>query len=251
MTVPIRPRGDDRQRERGRRRRNFRVEQLEARELLTFTLIHHAALTGPGALASLASGAADEARAANAANAPTPADTTGTLTPHEIQRQTFVGRFKGNYTLGPGRTTAQALQLSSLGYGGSNGTSFLLTNMLITVPTDPTQPVTGVVYIVGKNVATTGTQLIIDLQGVAGSPEFNGLPTQYTWTVDPASAGIYSNAAGYGTGQGTMNVQFFRPGPGPIPGSRAGQMNFAINGLIDTGGVFNNLGVLGEIPQQP
>jgi hypothetical protein len=247
MSVTNRSRDDDR----SRRRRAPRLEHLEARDLPTFTLIHHATLAGPGSLANLASNAASVARASGVQNAPTPADTTGTLTPHEVERQTFVGRFKGNYTIGPGRTTAQALQLSSLGYGGSNGTSFLWTTMRITVPTDPTQPVTGLVYIIGKNVGTTGTQLFIDLQGVAGSPEFDGIPTQYTWTVDPASSGIFANVAGYGTGQGTMNVQFFRPGPGQIPGTRMGQMNFAINGLIDTSGSSNLIGVLGNIPSQP
>ncbi len=219
--------------------------------MLTFTLIHTAGLAGPGTLASLASHAAAVARSSsNAINMPT-GDTTGTPTTHEIRRQTFVGRFKGGYVLGPGRTSDQALQLSSTGYGGSNVTSFLWTDMRITVPTDSALPVTGVVYIIGKNVGTTGTQLFIDLTSVAGSPTVNGIPTEYTWSVDPSSSGIYTNAAGYGTGAGTMNIHFFRPGPGTVPGSRMGQMNFAINGLIDTSGNFNLIGVLGNMPKNP
>jgi hypothetical protein len=234
----------------GRRRRSPQLELLEDRALPTFTLIHHASIATPASLVALASRAAAAARASGNANTPLPGDTTGTLTPHELARQTFVGRYKGNYIIGQGRTSDQALQLTSKGYGGGNQARFWWTDMRITVPSDPTQPVTGVIYIISRNVGTSGTQLFLDLVGNRATT-VNGIPTQYTFSVDPSSSGIYANAGGYGTGAGTMNIHFFRPGPGPIPHSLQGQMNFAINGLIDTSGNFNLLGVLGNTPSQP
>ena len=234
---------------RGRRRRP-ELERLEDRELPTFTLVHQAAMAAPGTLVVLASHAAAVARASGNANTPRPADTMGTLSPRERARQTFIGRYKGNYVIGPGRTSDQALQLSSLGYGGGNQARFWWTNMRITVPKDPSQPVTGVIYIISRNVGTTGTQLFLDLVGDRATA-VNGIPSFYTFSVDPASSGIYAQGGGYGTGAGTLHIQFFRPGPGPVPHSLKGQMNFAINGLIDTSGNFNLLGVLGNIPKQP
>jgi hypothetical protein len=239
---------------RKRRETAPRLELLEARELLTFSLVHHAKLAAPGTLATLAQRAALQAQAAGSAGIgdhatpPPTVDASGTPTPHEIRRESFVGRFKGNYTIGPGRTSAQSLQLSALGYGGSNQSFHLWTNMRITVPTDPSLPPTGVIYIISWNVGTTGTQLFLDLKALPGSTRVNGIPTQYTWTVDPSSSGIYANVAGYGTGTGTMNVQFFRPSPAKPPGTLQGQMNFAINGLIDVSGDFNVIGVLGNKP---
>jgi hypothetical protein len=254
MYVPNRHRGSGR----GRHRIAPRIENLEARELLTFTLVHHTSLAAPGTLVALANRAALQATATSvsgsasgsASNSPPSVDLTGTLTPHELRRQTFAGRFKGNYIIGPGRTTAQAMQLSSKGYGGANQSFHLWTDMRITVPKDPTQPITGVIYIISWNVGTTGTQLFLDLVGDR-STEVNGFPTHFTWTVDPTSSGIYGSAGGYGMGHGTVNIQYFRPSPGTAPGIKVGKMNFAINGLIDTSGNFNVIGVLGNIPKNP
>src|SRR5262249_12697372 len=150
---------------------------------------------------ALASHAAATARASGNAGTPTPADTTGTLTSHELARQTFIGRYKGNYVIGPGRTSDQALQLSALGYGGGNQARFWWTDMRITVPKAPSQPVTGVIYIISRNVGTTGTQLFLDLVGDRATA-VNGIPTFYTFAVDPASSGIYAQAGGYGRGAG-------------------------------------------------
>jgi hypothetical protein len=252
MYVPKRQRGS----ERGGHRIAPRIENLETRELLTFTLVHHTSLAAPGTLAALANRAAVQASATSGSGSgssstpPPSVDLTGTLTPHEIRRETFAGRFKGNYVIGPGRTTAQAMQLSSKGYGGANQSFHLWTDMRITVPTDPTQPVTGVIYVISWNVGTTGTQLFLDLVGDPAT-KVNGIPTHYTWSVDPTSSGIYGSAGGYGMGNGTLNIKFFRPSPGPTHGTQVGKMNFAINGLIDTSGNFNVIGVLGNIPKNP
>jgi hypothetical protein len=246
MSVPKRSRDFDRQ----RCRRVPRLESLEGRELLTFTLIHQANITGPRTLAGLASRASALAKASGSASTPQTGDTTGTLTPHEVRRQSFVARFKGDYLVGPGRTTDQAAQLTSLGYGGGNQSFHWWSNMRIVLPKDPNAPVTGVIYIVSWNVGTSGTQLFLDLTGDPSS-EVHGLPTHYTWTVDPASSGIYSGAAGYGTGQGTLDIKFFPEGRAQAPASQKGQLQFSVNGLIDTSGNFNVLGVLGNIPTRP
>jgi hypothetical protein len=238
--------------DRSRRRTTPRVEPLDARALLSFTLVHQTQLAPPGTLVTLAARAAAEAKAAQAAAprvAPA-ADTAGTPTPHELHRETFVGRFKGNYLIGPGRTSDQVLQLSSKGYGGANQSFHLWTDMRITVPADRSLPPTGVIYIISWNVGTTGTQLFLDLTGDPRTA-VNGIPTHYTWTVDPSSSGIYAGAGGYGTGHGTLDIQFFRPSPGKTPGTLVGKMNFAVNGLIDAAGNFNVIGVLGNIPKNP
>ena len=167
-----------------------------------------------------------------------------------MRRESFVGRFKGDYLIGPGRTSDQKIQLSSKGYGGANQAFHLWTDLRVTVPTDPTRPPTGVIYIISWNVGTTGTQLFLDLTGDP-TTEVNGIPTHYTWSVDPSSSGIYGSAGGYGTGHGTLDIQFFRPSPGKGPGTLRGRMNFAVNGLIDTSGNFNVIGVLGNIPGRP
>jgi hypothetical protein len=246
MSVPKRLRDTDRE----RRRRSLCLECLEARELLTFTLVHQANVARPGTLVGLASHAAAVARASNNANAPMPGDTTGALTPHETARQSFVARFKGSYLVGPGRTSDQAAQITSLGFGGGNQAFHWWSNMRITLPKDPNTPITGVIYIISWNVGTTGTQLFLDLTGDPNS-EVHGLPTRYTWTVDPSSSGIYTNAGGYGTGQGTLNIRFFPEGKGQPPATQKGQLQFSVNGLIDTSGNFNNIGVLGNIPTRP
>jgi hypothetical protein len=229
------------------------LERLEARDLPTFTLIHHAAVLAPGELTALQQQVALQAQSSassTSGSATSSGTSAGVPTRHEIARQTFVGRFKGSYLLGPGRFTDQAAQITSLGYGGGNRTLHMLTNMRITLPADPQAPVTGVIYIVSPNVATTGSTLILDLTGDPSS-SVNGLPTRYTWTVDPASGGIFTNAGGYGAGQGTMNIRFFPARKGPSPALESGQLQFSVNGHINTSGVFNPIGVLGNIPKQP
>lgn len=245
-----------RDRSRDANRQRFRhapfLEGLEARDLPTFTLVHHTAVLAPGELTALQQQVALQAQssASPTSGSASTSSSAGVPTPHETARQTFIGRFKGSYLLGPGRYTNQAAQITSLGYGGSNGTLHMLSNMRITLPADPSAPVTGVIYMVSPNVATTGSTLILDLTGDPSS-NVNGLPTRYTWTVDPASGGIFTNAGGYGMGRGTMNIRFFPARKGPSPAIESGKLQFSINGHINTAGVFNPIGVLGDIPKQP
>ena len=105
------------------------------------------------------------------------------------------------------------------------------------------------ISIVAPSVATTGTTLVLDLTAAPSSNPGN-LPTSFTWTVDPSSAGIYLNAGGYGTGSGTLTLRYTKVVHGQ--GVRAtGGLHLKINGLINTGGVFNDLGVVGDIPNRP
>ena len=246
-------------RDRAPRRREPRIEALEARDLPTVIITHHMVPlsrlqpTPRPAAASIGSHSAVEQARLGITNVPQgvpgtatapPADASGGLpTAHEVRRQTYVGRFKGDYIIGPGRYTDQALALSSLGYGGSTQALHLWTNMRIVVSHDPTVAPTGQIYIIPWNVGTTGTQLILDMTGDP-TTAVNGIPTHYTWSVDSTSAGLYNSA----TGQGAIDINFFQPGRGTVPGSKRGQLQFSINGFVNVAGIFSDLGVLGNLP---
>ncbi len=223
------------------------LERLEGRELPTFTLIHHASLS-PATLAALE--AANVAKQVQA-NMPAPAaPPSGTPTPHELTRQTFVGKFLGTYTVGNGRTSGEAQQILTLGSGTTNQSLHGQYQMRVSIPTDPTVPTSGVIALFPTNVATSGSTLILDLTADPTSL-VRGLPTRYTWTVDPSSSGIYTNAGGYGMGQGTLEIHFLNPRRGPAPATQSGKTTVVIHGLINVGGVFNDLGVPGNRSANP
>jgi hypothetical protein len=121
----------------------------------------------------------------------------GIPTPHEHARQRFDARFGGPIRIGPGRTSAQA----SLVYLRAGGTSnaFLRGSALIglSIPADPGLPVTGVASIFPSNASATGSTLVLDL--IAPRPAGGSPPTQLSWTVDGASAGLWADAVGSGT----------------------------------------------------
>jgi hypothetical protein len=246
-------------------RRVPRLERLEARDLPTVLVTHHAvirpvvpaAMLGTPAIQADAGSAGGSGSGSSSGTgvgitdipmvAPGNGELLGAATPHEIRRELFVARLKGNYVTGPGRFTGQAAAISSLGYGGSNQMFHFWSNMRISIPTDPSQPITGTIYIIPWTVGTTGTQLMLDLQGDPTSL-VNGLPTRFIWNVDPSSSGLYASTNGYTAGAGTMNIKYFPEGPGPRPATQHGQLQFAFNGFINVGGIFNVTGVLGNIP---
>jgi len=231
-----------------KRRRAFRIEPLEPRELLTFTLIHHAPSLTPAVLQAIQS--SDAAKAAQAQAPPVTATATGTPTAHELTRQTYIGKFVGTYTTGPGRYSDQASQTYTLGSGTSTQAFHSQYQMRVTIPKDPSTPTTGVIYLISPSVATTGSTLILELTADPNSI-VRGLPTHYTWTVSSNSGGIYTNAGGYGSGQGTLDIHFI-PG-GKIHGivTGAGKTTVVIKGLINVAGVFNDIGGPGNIPKHP
>ena len=228
-------------------RRKPSLEPLEGRELPTFTLIHHAGVS-PATLLALE--AANAARQVQANMPTTPTPPSGTPTAHELARQTYVGKFLGSYTVGIGRTSGEARQIYTLGSGTSNQALHGQYQMRVSIPTDPTAPTTGVIALFPPNVATTGSTLILDLTADPTSL-VRGLPTHYTWSVDPSSAGLYTNAGGYGTGQGTLDIHFLNPRRGPAPATQSGKTTVVIHGLVNVGGLFNDLGVPGNRPSHP
>lgn len=223
-------------------RRKPSLETLEGRELPTFTLIQHTALS-PATLLALE--AANAARQVQANRPSLMIPPSGTPTPHELARQTYVGKFLGSYTLGVGRTSGEARQIYTLGSGTTNQALHGQYQMRVSIPTNPTVPTTGVIALFPTNVATTGSTLILDLTADPTSL-VRGLPTHYTWSVDPGSAGLYTNGGGYGTGQGTLDIHFLNPRRGPAPATQSGKTTVVIHGLINVAGVFNDLGVPGN-----
>jgi hypothetical protein len=241
--------------DRPRRRNVPRLERLEPRDLPTVLVGPDAVVPktpaampdpSPAQIKALAASTGSGGGTTTPTVAPGNGEMIGEPTPHEVLRQLFVARFKGKYVIGSGRFTGTAEALSSLGYGGGNQALHWLSNMRIVVPTDPTQPITGTIYMNGRNIANTGNSLVLALQGDP-TTAVNGFPTHYTWNVDPASGGIYSSANGYATGHGTLDIRFFPAQPGPVPGSRSGQLQYSIIGFINASGITNDLGVLGNI----
>jgi hypothetical protein len=110
-------------------------------------------------------------------------------TPAEVQRESFVAKAVGRYTVGPPHFDTQSLTIH--GYGKS-ATSNLSRGMhfqfILFEPRDPSQPVTGVMNFLGFNFLQNGTQFILDLSGPTGT-EVDGLPTHLDWTHDSASGG--------------------------------------------------------------
>jgi hypothetical protein len=224
----------DRGRRIARRRRCPVVERLETLDLMSVVPIYMAHQMGHSrTVPTLAPAAITSSE-------------TGQPTPHELARQRFVAHANGPFVTGPGRFTDQLLQGSIEASGGSNQSLNLVLRMAFFVPTDPTQPVTGVATLIPRNVSTTGSTLILDLTAAPGSGT-NALPTHFTWTVDPSSGGLYSNAAGFGMGQGTLDVHYRRGGKAARRNFPAGHASVAVKGLINTGSVFSDVGGPGNM----
>jgi hypothetical protein len=227
------------------RRRVFQAEALDRRALLSVVPIimseEHAASVHKAALAAAASTDSSSSVAASQA---------GTPTPHEIARQRFVAKLSGTYLIGPGRYTDQSLQSFFLATGGSNQALHMTLQMRYFVSTDPTQPTTGLASLTDLNVGSTGNTLLLDLTAVPQSG-FHGLPTQFTWTVDPASGGIWTNAGGFGTGQGTLTIDYIPGGKLSGRATGAGRANLVFQGSINTSQVTLDIGDPGNRPSNP
>ena len=235
--------------ERGpQRRRVFQVERLETRDLLTFTLVHQGMSFSPAVLSAIQ--AADAARLAESQAPPASPTGTGIPSAHELVRQSYIGKFVGSYTVGSGRFSDQASQIYTLGSGTSNQSLHGQYQMRVTLPKDPKANIGGVIALFGTNVATTGSTLILDLTADPNS-RVRGLPTHYTWSVSPSSGGLYTNAGGFGEGQGTLDIHFLPGGKRSPSVLQTGRTTVVIKGLINVGGVFNDLGVPGSIAKNP
>jgi hypothetical protein len=194
-------------------------------------------------------------------------------TPAEVARESFVNKAIGRYTVGPGRFDTQSITIH--GYGKTSSSNVLLKNhfeFFIFEPKDPTQPVTGVINILGQNYLQNAANLNLDLKGPTGT-EINGLPTHLYWSRDSASGTAFSGTgsalpaysnfpANYFTSNGTLVSPLqqglppssvanwnlgvgdatlrFIPDKHPIAGSLgSGQVILVFRGLLNNSGVQN------------
>ncbi len=151
----------------------------------------------------------------------------------EIQRESFVAKGIGRYTVGPGRFSTQEITIHGYGKPESNNQSqhghF---QYILYEPTDPTKSITGVAHFLVQDFLASSASLILDLQGPVGS-EVNvdgvNLPTHANWVHDGTSGTTYIGTetaipgyanfpSNYFTAQGTPANP--PPGPnGPAPSS--------------------------------
>lgn len=157
-------------------------------------------------------------------------------TPHELRRETFLARFQGPLTVGPGRFSDQARLLMMTGGGGANQFDHGNINVALAIPSDPAQPVRGTAALFAKNVATTGTVLILDLSAPPQADPGRS-PTHFQWTVDGNSGGLYTGAQG----QGTLDLILPAGGRLPPRGVSSGTAGVIVRGLVNTSGVGNIL----------
>jgi hypothetical protein len=147
-------------------------------------------------------------------------------TPAEIQRESFVIKGQGRYTIGPGRFDTQTIAIHGYGKPATSNLSRKIHFQYgVFEPRDPTQAVTGVMSLVGGNFLQNGSLLIIDLQGPTGT-EVNGLPTHLFWVPD-ANATSATAFAGTGAtlpGYANFPANYFLPSGAlaPPPGSPDG-----------------------------
>jgi len=213
------------------------VSRLEAREVLSrVALPSH----GVGSLAIhraaplvVAAPAAPVAPAAQPVNmAPTP---------QELAREQYLARVT-RIQVGQGapRFTDQKAQFLYAGSGVSNQAIAIRMVMRLYIPTDPAQPITGIASLRNRDIATTGTNLILDLTGSSADVDARGRPTRLTWTVDGNAGGSYAGATAVnpdGTaGTGTLDL-IYAPNPNHAPhgtGINAGSATALFKGLIRT-----------------
>jgi hypothetical protein len=153
----------------------------------------------------------------------------------------FVAKFRGPLVVGAPRAAGQLSQ--TYVFGGGNSTAFLHGDLQLGffTPTDPTTPIIGQATLTVKNVANTGNQLILDLTSVPGALDRLGRPTEFTWTQNSASGGIFTN----GDGSGTMQLIY---SPGRFPGQShlhqivsAGNAGVIFRGSLGTTNLNNTI----------
>jgi hypothetical protein len=256
--------------ERSRRSPKFapKLEGMEKRELLSYTAVVGGYAKAMAAVnAAFARAQSNSAQAQAAASTSTfnpPASPKGTplqtsidfalsqfqkingLTPtqHEIARETIVSKFQSEYIVGPPRFTNQSFQIAIKGAGGSNQSFHMNVQMAVFMPKTPGEPITGVAALMPKNIAETGSVAVLDLVGDPNSL-FHGLPTHFTWTSDSNSGGVYLFGGGAGTGYGTLDIHYSPSGKLRQRATGGGNATVVVQGLINTGGVFSPIQVVG------
>jgi hypothetical protein len=161
---------------------------------------------------------------------------TGTLTKRELKRERFVARYVGTYTVGPGRTSDEALQTFITAAGAANTMRHSDIQLLLVTPQNPSLPIGGVSAIFDRNL-NSNTVLGFDEAAPQAPPFINrlGLPSFLpTVSLDAnLSAGTYDQ--GYAIGN--MSVHYI-PSAKPMPGVIGhGQVFVTIHAQIYTANV--------------
>jgi hypothetical protein len=134
---------------------------------------------------------------------------TGTLTPHQIRQERFVARFTGTYTIGPGRTSTEALQTFITAAGSANTMLHCDIQFRIITPKDPSTQIGGVCGIFDRNL-NSNTALGFDVLAPQQNVDRRGRPNHFdSVALDVnASAGVYTEAFS----QGVVNIRYIPSG---------------------------------------
>jgi hypothetical protein len=146
---------------------------------------------------------------------------TGTLTPHELRRQRFVARYTGTYTIGPGRTSTEALQTFITATGTANTMLHSDIQLRIITPKDRGTSIGGVCGIFDRNL-NSNTGLGFDVLAPQQDVDSAGRPNRFpSMTTDVnMSAGTYVDSYA----QGVMNIRYIPSGkrtPGVLDQGKA------------------------------
>jgi hypothetical protein len=141
---------------------------------------------------------------------------TGTLTPRQRALERFSAQFAGPYTIGPGRTSTEALTTFITGRGSANTIIHGDIQLLIVTPKDPAMQIGGICAIFDRNL-NSNTVLGFDLSSPQQNVDRAGRPNHLTSVVLDvnASSGLYNQ----GFAQGVMNIRYIPNGkhtPGVI-----------------------------------
>jgi hypothetical protein len=197
----------DRDYRRTGRRLALALDRLESRELLTVRPVYHVALMSPRPVVSPITVGQPQGISgtvkSDASATPSQSD-LGPPTPNELARQRFVSKMAGTFETAPGRFLNQPVQSRLMLTGGSNQALRLQTQMQFFLYSIPGRPPDGQIAMMPKDVATTGSQLVLDLTADPNSIVHGLLPTHFTWTVNGLSSGYWGGA----TGEGTLDASY-------------------------------------------
>jgi hypothetical protein len=153
-------------------------------------------------------------------------------TAREIQRESFVVKAVGRYTIGPGRFDTQAITIHGFGKPSRSNVSLKSRFQYIMFePTNPSNPVYGEFNLLAGNALQSGANIILDVQGPTGT-EVGGLPTHLFWAHD-ISSGVVFTGSGFtfpGSGNFPRNYLNSQGLPAnPAPGSPGGGAPSSVN----------------------
>jgi hypothetical protein len=175
-------------------------------------------------------------------------------TAREIKRQTFTGRWIGEYTVGSPRFSDRAGTIHAWSKaGGSNQFLKGKLDMALFPPANPgatpnpgnpyANQLTGVVGLFNQNLLQSGGILVLDINGT-NTPSSNplALPEHLVWTYDAnTSAGPYAAPALFTQGGGTLDLKWV-PDPHALPGTMgSGKVIATFQGLINSSQIVSGV----------